>query len=246
MTRLLTDCFANTVASGNPYANTDPPTLSDKHVKKQQQDAKTLYGRAAHQVRYLNASAILLGSAHKLLHPAGGLKEPTPREKELQGILPLLVSLHAKSVECVGDVMATVVRSERDRWTDPLTLKQGDIIKKLRTLPVTPTELFPGGYDLLRAVTEQHKVAQEMTAAVAPRAPPPPAVPSTSTGRRGRSKSRSTERPAPAAPPAAQENHGQPGAGRGRAGGHYEDDNTFQRPDAPRFYARGRGARGRK
>ena len=142
MTPILADCFAGTIASGNPYVTSvNPPTLSDKNVKKQQADAKRLYGRVAHQVKYLNAAAILLGSVHKLLHPEGGIKEPTPRDTELLGILPLLVSLHAKSVECVGDVLATLVRAERDRWTDPLTLRQGDIIKKLHNLTVTPTEL---------------------------------------------------------------------------------------------------------
>ena len=243
----LVDCFAGLIPTKNknPYVTGDKPNFSDKDVKEAARLSGVTYERVAHPVKYCNATALLCGSMAKLLREEVEDKLSATQLQEMKDMVELMISLNAKTVEWLGHVLATLVRQDRKRWTGPLALKQsiGDIKKRLDRLDIAPDDLFPGGYELLKAITDEKKMSKEMVAAVS--VPELPTVSPTSDnkpkkGRRsGSSGSGSVERPA-STPPTPQGGRGRGEAGRAR------DDPAFLRPDPPRYYPKGRGRGQRK
>ena len=244
----LAGCFARMVKDGNkppvPFnLTTDPPSFTDPATAAASKLNQTIFTRAAHPVRYCNASALLLASLHHLLSEAEGAPAASAELiQEATKIKELLATLNEQTTQWLGFMIGSCARQERDRWTAPLEFSASPGLKnRLRHLEISPTDLFPTGYELLKRHTDAVEVREKMVAAVTDKVPstPSPAPKAKKAGRR--SAGSSAERPATASlastPPT-------PEAGRGRAAAAVpKDDPNFLKPDPPRSTGRGRGGK---
>ena len=242
--------FADTVggpAKSNPYHVSDKPSLSDRKLQAQHHSAGVLYDRVTRIVKDDNAVALLLGSMHKLLSEWDAASS-TPQVRELVSIVELCVSINEHSLKWVGHVLASIVRNDRDRWMEPMTLDDSvkDVKDHLRGLAISPTELFPGGLELFQRVVEDKKASQEVVAAIAAPSKPPTSSNTAPKNNKKQAAKRSTsaslERPAFTTPAAPASD-----ARRGGGDGNAHRNNSPPRRDPPqRYYGRGRGAGKRK
>ena len=244
--RRMAECFAGTIKNQKcPYVLADDPKFSDRKTQSQQQASSCLYDRTARIVKDCNAMALVFGSMHKLLQGWDVAKEDAPKVQELVTMVELCVSLNEHALEWVGHVLATIVRQNRDRWTEPMILSSaaGEVRAHLRGLPIAANELFPGGFDIFRRYVDDKKASQELADAVAPLEMPPPAAGSAPKSKKQpkRSTSSSVERPAPTISPAAPAFDAQRGAGGDGPG-----LRSTARYTTPRYYGRGRGKQQRK
>ena len=231
---------------------TDPSTFKDPAIASASRLNATAYERAAHPVRYCNASALLLASLHHLLDGAGETHAVSSDFfEEVSKIKELLVTLNEQTTLWLGFMIGSCIRMERDRWTQfldfqgcPPTMKND-----LRHDKMTARALFPSGYDRLKRRSDDVRAREKMVAAVTNLVPPTssPAPQAKSKKKGTRSSSASSDRrsdgsaagaaTSSAAPPPAD-------AGRGRAAAAVpKDDPCFLKPDPPRATGRGRGGK---
>ena len=231
---------------------TAPSTFKDPVVASASRLNATSFERAAHPVRYCNATALLLASLHHLLDGVGETSTVSSDFfEEVTKIKELLVTLNEQTTLWLGFMIRSCARMERDRWTQPLDFKgcPPGMKDDLRHDKMSAKALFPTGYDRLKRRSDDIQVREKMVAAVANIAPPTPSpAPQAKTKKKGsRSSSASTDRrsdgstagaaTSSAAPPPAD-------AGRGRAAAAVpKDDPCFLKPDPPRATGRGRGGK---
>ena len=251
----LAEVFAKMLKDKNKPAfdlTTDPSTFKDPAVASASRLNATAYERAAHPVRYCNASALLLASLHHLLDEAGETRAVSSDFfEEVSKIKELLVTLNEQTTLWLGFMIGSCVRMERDRWTQfldfqgcPPTMKND-----LRHDKMTATALFPSGYDRLKRRSDDVQVREKMVAAVTNLVPPtsPPAPQAKSKKKSSRSSSASSDRRSDgSAAGAATSSAAAPPAdtGRGRAAKAVpKDDPCFLKPAPPRSTGRGRGGK---
>ena len=245
--RRLAECFASTVKNQKcPYVLSDDPKFADRKTQSMQQASSCLYERTTRVVKDCNAMGLLFGSMSKLLKDWDA-PEAAPQVQELITIVELCVSLNDHALRWVGHVLATIVRQDRDRWTEPMHLASAasEVRSRLRGLPIAPNELFPEGFDIFRRYVDDKKASQEMAAAVAPlddRPPPPANAPKNKQAKRSTSAS-SVEHPAPATPSFPAGSNAQRG-GKGRSPRRDGGNSRYHGPQ--RYFGRGRGGPKRK
>ena len=209
-------------AKTNPYRLVPglPATFSDKATIKAVQATAAIYEKTSRTVSHLNASALLIGSLSHLLGELSVSGDTSPAHQEIVRLTELLASLNKGAVQWAGAVLGTCVRQERDRWTDPVNLRTAvaDVNAQLRDLQVSPDTLFPGGYEVVKAASDERKETAEMVSAVCDKEQPPVSTAPTPPKKERRSTSaRSDRSPAPATthpPPPVQQGRG--GGGRGQ------------------------------
>ena len=211
-------------AKNSPYRLVPglPATFGDKATNKAVQATAAVYEKTSRVVSHLNASALLIGSLSHLLGELSVSGDTSSAHQEIARLTELLASLNKGAVQWAGSVLGTCVRQERDRWTDPVNLRTAvaDVNAQLRDLQVSPDTLFPGGYEVVKAASDERKETAEMVSAVCDKeqppvstAPTPPKKEKRSASARGdRSPAPATTRPPP--PPPVQQGGG--GGGRGQ------------------------------
>ena len=190
----------------NPYSLRagQLPALAEKSARQLSKANATMYERTSRVASNLNASAILIGSLSLMLKDMAAVSDPSPEVREMLRHTELLASLNRFAIQWSGYNLGASMRFERERWMEPVALKPhlSAVTSQLRDLSCSPTDLFPGGYQLLKEAQESVKERNEVVAAVCPpeRAPTPPTV--GAAAKKSRTASSSSERRRGAAAPA--------------------------------------------
>ena len=232
----------------NPYhvAAGRTPTFHDKAAKKAVQQNAASYDRASKIVQHLNASALLIGSlSHVISGELAGGDPPSPQE--MLRLTELLASLNRYTLQHTGALLGSFVRQERDRWTDPVDLRTSvaDVNDELRRLKISPDTLFPGGYEVVKAASDECKETATMVSAVAEEKESPATADPTPPKRDRRDSNASVSSPPPVAStpvPAPTQYRGR-GGGRGGYRGGYRGGRSFYTSSryTPGRYSKGYG-----
>ena len=227
------------------------PTFHDKSTKKAVTQNAAVYERTSRIVAHLNGSALLLGSLSSLLGELTVSGDTSPSHQEICRITELLATLNRGTVQWAGAVLGSCVRQERDRWTDPVNLRSSvsDVNQQLRDLPITPDTLFPGGYEVVKAASDETTQVAEMVSTVGEKEQPPSPSPGPTPPKKdkrstsaGGEKTTTTAATPPPPHPVQQHQGGRGGYG-GRGGNRGKSD--YGRSSYNR-YGKGRGGQYRK
>ena len=193
-----------------------PPFLTGPAARRASTRANALLSAAATSLSDLNGSGLLLGSLSSLLQ-----SEPTDGDSvdklisEALRIIELLAGMNGHAVQVIGWLTSIIIKMERERWTEPLAARPdtANIATRLRELPMSSQNLFPGGLELLQAEALEMRERRELVAQVMPPAAPEPSTKPKKSAKKKRTTSvasSSDKQPAPTPPAAAQEAAGEP------------------------------------
>ena len=224
------------------YDLNKPIPFTDRAALSSAKDIRAMYETVGFSLRDVNALSLLLSSLSLKLSQPDSFDDDDYRDdlQELQSTLGYCNILCKHLAGWHGRLFDMLVRRERDCWLSPHIVEKRPGVPswndQLKTLPTSPTSLFPGGGEALKQVVADLKANEDLTQSLSA-APavlqPLPVQPSRDNRGRPESKVAPRSRP-PSASPAPNPNQ----RGAGRSG-------SRPPPNQPRHrsHSRGRGAK---
>ena len=116
--------------------------------------------------------------------------------------------MNRHAVQVIGWLVSLIIKQERERWTTPITLRPDlvGIAGRLRDLPISTQNLFPGGLELIQAEALELRERKELVAQVLPPTAETSTKPTKAAKKKRSASTASAEKqPAPTPPAATQD-----------------------------------------